>query len=378
MIQKALFLIPARCRYDTLRVFTHQVEAAFQRQGIETRAIDLAEVQFTDVVKEARDLNADVTCCFNGVLPNEQRGFLCEFLDIPHIAWIVDPPYEFLPLKDSPYNLIGCVDASYCQLYKALGCDNAIFLPHGCEGSIADNEEKTFEVALIGTCLDSRKQEEQWKELLPDEVVKLLYRASEQVFTDHCTTPLEALCELSGHSLAELETATIADISLMQLWVQLERYLRGRDRLELVDTIDNAELHIFGRDWDVAFPNPKPNVHIHPPIDYLQAMEVMAKSKIVINSVPVFKHGGHERIFTAPCRGAAVLANDSHYIRNHFEPGVDILTYSLADKSRVNAILRDYLDDEAKRSGLVTVAREKILASHTWDQRVKALLRYFP
>lgn len=356
-----------------MRVFTEQLAAAFERQGVATLTLDLAQVQFTDVLRVAREEQPDMTCCFNGVLPDEQRGFLCEFLDIPHFAWILDPPYEFLPLKDSPYNLIGVVDASYRALYSALGCDNCLFLPHGTDPQVSDEMEKIYEVALIGTCLDANVQEAQWKELLPANAVKLLYRAAESVKADADTTPLDALCREAGVSLAEMETAVAHDIPLIQLWVQLERYLRGRDRLDLIDAIDDADLHLFGRGWKEAVGDLKGNIHIHPAVDYPQAMQVMAQSKILINSVPVFKHGGHERIFTGPCQGAAVMANESAYLQENFEPGVDILTYSLSDKSGVNALLKEYLGDEVKRQALVRAAREKILKDHSWDARVKTL-----
>lgn len=375
MLQKVLFFLPVRSRYETLHVFSEELAAAFQRQGIQVYLCDLATHSFADICSLARQWSPDITACFNGILPDKKRGFLSEYLGLAHLSLLVDPPYEFLPLKDDPYGIIACVEASSCRLFKDLGAQQTLHFLHAVDPDLSylPEAKRSIDVVLLGTFLDYRELEQCWNQL-PSSLRHLLYRSAERVLGDECSTCLDILCEELELPLSAIWTE-IEGYPLRQLWVQLETYVRGRDRFELVHAIQDCQLHLYGDHWEKAFSQVPSHVTLHAPVSYSEALEVLKMSKIALNSVPVFKHGSHERLFVGPCCGAAVLSNATAFIQEHFEEGKSILTYPCANKGEVNTQIRSLLDDEEKRQELVTTAENTIRANHSWDQRVQQLCR---
>jgi spore maturation protein CgeB len=171
----------------------------------------------------------------------------------------------------------------------------------------------------------------------------------------------------------DLDPKTIDFLTLLD---QLEDYINGRDRMELIKSIKDAEVHIFGsgsEGWKHALKKSK-NVTVHDLVPYDEALNMMRQSKIVLNSVPSIKAGAHERIFAGIASGAAVLTNDNLYMHENFKHGEDILFYQNGHWDEVNQSVNEYLNDENKRLKLVKKGQEVVRNGHTWDHRAATLV----
>jgi len=162
----------------------------------------------------------------------------------------------------------------------------------------------------------------------------------------------------------------------------LEAYLGGKSRVELVQSIEEATVHIVGSQpkqggWK-NYIGHKKNINVHPPVPFSEAIELFKQAKIVLNCTPEIKQGAHERIFSALACGAAVLTLETPYIKEQFKDGEDILTFAPRRWDEVNHKIHAYLADDEKRNRLVGKGREKVLKHHTWDHRALSLIQELP
>lgn len=62
-----------------------------------------------------------------------------------------------------------------------------------------------------------------------------------------------------------------------------------------------------------------------------QILPLMNDSKIVLNTMTWFKAGAHDRIFNGMLAGAAVVTDDSTYLRRTFTDGKELVMFSLKE-----------------------------------------------
>jgi spore maturation protein CgeB len=165
----------------------------------------------------------------------------------------------------------------------------------------------------------------------------------------------------------------------------VDDYLRGYDRWKLILSIKSAKVHVFGgtcwgedvKGWPHYFRD-CPNVVIHPAIPFKETLEVLKKSKISLNSMPFFKNGTHERIFTGTACGNLVVTTDNLWIREHYSEGEELLLYQPKHWEEIDEKVDYYLNREEERVQIAKKGREKTLQNHTWDHRVAQLLEVIP
>jgi hypothetical protein len=103
--------------------------------------------------------------------------------------------------------------------------------------------------------------------------------------------------------------------------------------------------------------------------------ELMAQSRLVLNTNGNFGAGSHERPFSASLAGAATFSDHSRYYSQVFSPGENIeLFYWQALNDGMNRLAA--LSSDARRCfEYASSAKAVTLADHTWDRRVEIILR---
>lgn len=388
MMSKMVLLVPARSRYSSLQYFCYRFAEAATRFGMECSLIELDKYNFTEILNKVRNLWPDLTVSFNGILPDSKRGFLSDFVGLPHLSILVDPPYGFLPLKDSPYSIISCVDQSYCDFFEALGFQNTFFLPHAFDYHLASDSvpDPDYDIVFLGTCIDHEAVENEWKGRYSKILCKKMGEVADIVLNTPYKGTLEALCKVFGIELKMVATESFEGISLMELWPQIDLFIRGKDRIELLKSIKDAKVHVFGdrypiangRGWNDIFNHTIPHVISHPSVPYSESLGIVEKSKIVLNSVPIFKNGSHERIFTGLACDTFVMTNSNRFIDDNFHKEDGVAVYSLKEIDALNQTLHTYLQDDERRLSAVERGKKKVLEHHTWDARIKSLIWELP
>lgn len=355
-------LLPTISQYDVLSHFALKLYEAFIRQGAHCRLLSGDERIFATI-----ESPPDFTIGFNGALKMEDGTFFCDYINVPHVSCLLDPPYRFLDLINSPNISITCDDQECCALLKSRGFNRVAFLPHAVEPELAlePEMERIYDITFLGTCIDPAKIKNEWKKKFSPKIMRLMEEAARVGLGDNITSFMTAL-------LQDLDPA-----ENQQVFEAVEIYVKGVDRLRLLRSFSEKQVHVFGAgmegiEWKKVL-GKEVNLFVHPPVTYKQAIEVMKQSKVVLNSSIKNKQGAHERVFTAAACGAVVVTNNNPWISQQFIDGKEIILYSSQDLAKCCLSVEDLLKDDSKRREIAEAGKKRVMAGHTWDHRVKQL-----
>lgn len=371
-----LLLPPAeRAGYGVLVHFTNAMAAALQRQGVSCRVLGAANGHTPDLVKQILLDSPDYTLSFNGLLPDAQGEFLCDRIGIPHIALVVDGPNHFLDLMKSPLTRVASIDKDFTAFFQAFSQQEVLFIPHAVEKDYLEpiDSSRIYDIVLFGTCIDYEERLKQWPKIFPKDVCRILEDAVSICIADQRIPYFQALQN------ALVDRVDPRPLDFLALLEQVETVMRGRDRVELVRAIQHTQVHLFGtktgeQGWEHYFAGKQKNVTLHGQISYERVLQVMAQSKIILNSSPHIRNGAHERIFTGLMAGATVITNESPYVREIFGTEKGVLYYSSLDYAGINEAISSILSGENKRRSAIERGRKIVQSGHTWDHRAKALI----
>lgn len=377
--------MPPLSQYGVLHHFTKKLCEAFIRSGVTCRLLQAERTNPKPFLTEIFQDPPDCTLSFNGLLPDSEGRFFCDMIQIPHVACLVDSPNQFFSLIKSPYTVITCVDRFSCEFFRGMDFHNVLFMPHGVEKNISaplDNQ-RSYDVVLLASCIDYNAIRQEWTQKYSQELCKVLEEAAEMTLSDQETPYVQAFVQALDRHVGRGEDIDPQQIEFVTVLDDLESYIRGYDRVHMIKGIKDAQVHIFGssesaESWKKYFDGKHKNVILHEPVPYEQALAIMKDSKIVLNSCPWIKNGGHERIFAGLACGALVITNENIYMRENFKDGESIAFYRHKEWDKMNDQVNLYLEDENKRKEIVHKGRELVLKAHTWDSRVAVLLKALP
>lgn len=365
-------LLPDRSTYDVLHHFCKKIFESLQRAGYSCRLLG-----GTDRYTESLRSPPDYTLGFNGALKIDDGKFFCEHINVPHIACLVDPPYRFMNLGTSPL-ITATSDDEYCAAHFSHIIKNLTFMPQAVERELAmaNDEEKIYDIVMLATYIDCERRKSEWKQMFPENVYQGMLKAVDITLNDETTSFITALEHFLNININE----TVDWAMYEKMCSEVELYLKGRDKLDLLDHID-TEVHIFGTSidrmtWKEAYKD-RPNIIVHPEVPFLEALEIMKRTKILLNSNIKNKHGAHERVFSGLAAGAIVATNDNPYMQSCFTSD-EILLYRRSAYQALNERIHDLLKHEPRRREMSALAKAKVLANHTWDERIKSLEVKFP
>lgn len=374
-------LIVCHNLYSSKFHFTLKLAEALKRKGAEVKVLQWPSGPVPDtILSMIRKEKPTLTASFNQPAPLEDKSYFFENLKIPHLTLLLDPAIYEINLATSPYAIVSCVDHFDCQFFQAANFERVFFLPHGVEKELSfdPKAERTFDVVFSGTCYDPDNLQNWWRSHYPSNISKVIEDAADIVLGDNHTNFYQAVMQsmlANQISPKEVDTLRIAYF--------VDFYIRGKERVELIRSIKDAKVHIFGSQswreeqpiltWQDYFKNQK-NVIIHPPVEYGESLEILKRTKICLNSMPMFKNGSHERIFASLACGALPITSDNLYVRDHFDEDQDLLLFQFDQLDLVNDKINFYLSHEDQRKQLVESGRKKVLEFHTWDNRADTIL----
>lgn len=373
-IERIIFFPNTLSQYDVLGSFTKGLMEALKRLGIDCELVIPDRNKIMPFLSHIYVSQPDFTLSFNGLLPNDKGEFLSDVLDLPHVCCLVDSANFFLSLKDSPRNIITCPDRTSCTLFQSQKVRHTFFLPHAVNKEILElqEEEPIYDAVFLGSAIDYLAIQEKWKAKYDSKTIKILKDCQEAVFSDPSLPYQTAL-------MSAIPIESLEENEYVQLLNDFDLFLRGKDRIQLIKSIKGCSVHVFGgstgfRSWKELLGAAMGNIYLHDPVSYFDSIAIMRKSKIVLNSSPMFKHGAHERIFTGLACNACVLTNETSYMLENFEHGNDILLYRPLQKDAIDGVLQPYLNNETLRKEIAAAGKNKVARFHTWDNRAKDLL----
>lgn len=242
---KTICLIVNDNLYESKRYFAHLLAQGLQHKGIKTEIINFrGSVIDAETIGKIKIIKPDLTCSFNSLYRAAIEEFFWDVIGIPHLSIIIDPVIYSINLIHSPLSLVSCVERSDHEALKSLGFTKSFFLPHAAPSDVEESpeSERPYDVVMIGSCYDYESMRSRWYEELTPAQSQAIDKAIEIFFAGTYTSLSDALSQAC--SSVGLQINSGAD--LMSMYLFFDNYIRGKDRVDLVRSIHDAPVHVFG------------------------------------------------------------------------------------------------------------------------------------
>jgi len=375
-----IVLIKGQSRYNVLRLACDVMARGFEEQGYDTVTIDLAFVtnleEMVDIInKEMADRGLFVFS-FNALcheVYNANDIALYDWLDYPVYGFLVDYPYfhhSRLCLTQSDKITIGCVDynhVTYLEQYYP-NIKHVHFVPHFSfqNKELEPYGSRVIDIFFPGSFdnpqihLDTLKQ-------LPEVFYNIAKSIIAMMLKDINLTVEEALRLYLASvyfTYSESEFVEIMD----QIYI-LDHYIRSYYRDKIIRTILDAgiTLTVCGQGWEQLKETYSENLNVigTEGLDIEDNVKLIANSKILLNILPSFKNGTHERIFTSMLNKCICLTNPNQYFEQHFKDKEEILYYRLDALETLPAIIEHALLSSDEMSQITERAYQVALDNYS-------------
>lgn len=383
-LKKVMVFFPVSTPYGVNYHFTEEITRALAALGVECLRIEgKAYGDLKKLKKEIQHASPDCTIAFNHVIPCDKYGnpFTAD-IKIPHLALLIDPPHYFLHLLHTPSAIIASDDEADVEFYKRQGFDRVFFFPHATPKvqTRPPSSPRSLEVSMISTFIDFDYARAKWKTTFPLQAQKLIETAAEIILSDQ-TTPYSKAMEEALTNPAISKSFDFKKIDFTHLLILLEAFTKGKHRFDLLLSIKDAPVHLFGGStsavqWKDKLPKSASNIIIHDPVSFERVFDVIADTQILLHSCRSITQGGHERIFTGMSYGAVIIAGKTGYLEKSFIEDEEILLFQ--NFSETNDKINQILSNSTKREEMAKKAFEKAQKEHTWEERAKILIEKLP
>lgn len=365
------FFLPHKSQYEVLHHFTQEFYKTFVSLGFTCRLLEPTEIN-TICLEDP----PDVTFCFNGAPMASQGVLLADAIGKPHISWLVDLPYHYWFLINSPNIFIAYDDEVSGFLLKKHNHKKNFFLPQAAsvEVSIEKSAPRDIPVLCLASYFDYEEERVRWWDL-PPLFVNILEEAATRAFNETDTSFVTIFFEIWQRYEKEGGEPLLPLKSQFDLLKRLERYLKGKARAMALRSMPEGVVVAYDERWISYLARHRPDIKVMPSIPYVEALQLMARSKIVLSNSIRSPLGGSERVIEAMAHKAVALTNDNPFMRNHFTDGENILLYSLSEKEKIAERVNTILQDDNLFHHLAENGYEAVKAAHTWEQRALTLLQ---
>lgn len=366
---------------ETLNLFSNQLKQTFLDLGYEIFDYDLSRdfkelVRLLEYIQEA-PVAAMIGCnnpFFKTTLPSGEN--ICEAFNIPSINILVDHPYWYHDkiLMGTPANgIILCIDRNQMnyvnRFYPNISCNG--FLPHG--GASLSSTHKPISERRIDVLYAGGLKTNQ----IPKDFSNWDFPAK-QIIEHLLAYPNDTVEAAIEYELRQADFI-LTDEELRQFissCAPIDHLVSSYYRERVVSSIAKAgiSIEIYGGGWsDCDWVN-LPNVHYGGSVSPEEILLKMEDSKIVLNSMPWFRDGSHERVFNAMMCGAVAVSETSKYLEEIL-PSETWVSFDLSPES-LSALpqrIMDLLSDEDRMQKTASAGHNLAISEHTWKARALEL-----
>lgn len=381
---KILFFKTKYLCYDSNSVFINEMSKSFRKYGVEVDVCEvLEEERAAEVLEQYCGKKYDACIDFNAVTPRAEFDDGTRFLDTidaPFFNYIVDHPFYHHPILNIPLknSHVLCLDEHHVDYIRRHypHIKSAHFLPLGAMKGLVDvpYEKKNIDILFTGTYYMTdevyRKQIRQY----PEDWQKDMMAIIDIMLSNQNLTMEQALSMILKDSGREVSDTDFAKI--MNRYYQAEFYVRAHNRHNLVESIIKAgiPLTIMGNKWE-EFRSPYSKyLTIKEPIGYALSIEMNLHAKMILNILPNFKAGIHDRVLTAMVNKSISVTDTSTYLQNHFEDEKDIVYYQLEQLDLLPEKILKIQKDISLAEKISESGYQKVVDRFSWDRRVEEFL----
>lgn len=370
---------------NTLNVFTNQMKKGFEHLGYEIYLFDLNQSLQSLGHLYAYMQNHTILAMigFNNAffgLKTESGRNVWEQLGIPCINILVDHPFWYRDiLINMPRNsAILCIDRNHMNFVNRFYQNIAVngFLAHGgtqISGKPKSLRERSIDVLYAGSLYYAQAESQkpdfsQWK--IPAEMIcekTIMY------LLDNAQLTIEDVFEMQIRELSiQVDEGELAEY--MSACGYIERVVSSKIREKCLKTIAKSgiSLVLFGNGWEQCEWVTLPNVQYGGMITPEAVLEKMEDAKIVLNTLPWFKDGTHERVFNGMLRGSVVVSESSKYLCEIIPPTA-WCPFEITDEEELPMRIKRLLNDIEKAQKIADEGYRIAKDNYTWEMRAKEI-----
>ena len=364
-----------------------EVLEALTRLGAPFRLLNLhtprdGAAYCADLLTAVADFRPDLILTVNH-LGFDRSGALAELLErlrLPAVSWFVDNPGLTLVLFEnarSPWVLLCAHDADDAARLRAEGFPHVLHLPlatdpHIFHPQVPGRPGWGFDVSFVG---DSKTQlvAERLKTGRFPRPLLLAFREVARTFLETPDRDLRRHLEERHPETAALAEA-LPEVERRSWFRSL--VLREASRLYRLRCV--RELLPFApaiagdRHWLRALRGPAAWTWLRR-LDYYEDLPALyMASKVNFNCTSAQMKGApNQRVFDVPACGGFLLTDQRDQVAELFEPGREVVFYR--EPGEIGELVRHYLGNETARQRVAQAARARVLAEHTYEQRLTTL-----
>lgn len=322
------------------------------------------------------NLMVDHPLYYYKVLKHPVPGMKTFCIDRDHAAYMrrfyPEIPCEFLPLAGN-------------LLETGSWAENKIFTDSNRAKSILQTANKEpfgqwlqrpYPVVFTANYVPILNIEKQFQNLEPE--YRDFYHEILEAFVQNPRQELFSCIErYLRREMQELDNAGICEamstMAAVDLWIRT--FFREKTVRILAE--GGIRIHVFGKDWDrISCKCPGNLISSGQMTDSASCVRAVAQGKIALNTMPWFKDGAHDRIFTAMLQNTAVLTDDSRYLREEFRDMDTLVYYDLKHLEALPDRVRELLKEPQLLYETACRGRAAAAQFHTWECRARALREY--
>lgn len=396
--------------YDTLDLFTDQLQEAFLELGYKTFVYhagnqmqskkelltllqrekgDYAVVAFNnlgynlDMVLSLENQHEKMAC--DG-LTNAESVNVWEYYQIPYIDILMDHPFHFeRPLREMPSTaILLCVDRNHVKYIRRYykNIKQVDFLPHA-----------GVELGRKHKPLRERKIDVLYAGALPIyTVAKMIPDLPVMYGIDTAKMMPEILQELVLHPDKTTEQVIeeyvqacdrrLADEELRSLIIHMrfiDSYATSFYREQAVRILveSGIEVTAYGVGWNQCDWSDSPYLKYGGKVLAPQILPLMNDSKIVLNTMTWFKAGAHDRIFNGMLAGAVVVTDDSTYLNREFTDGKELVMFKRTELATLPDRVCEMFGHLERAQEMADCGYAAAKVEHTWKNRAEYIIECF-
>lgn len=368
---------------DSLRAFARLMAEGFLEAGYEVLFADMArEEEARARILEFAEVGKTAALFFNHAglnLLTEERDSIWNVLDADCYDFIVDHPMYYHAAIIFPVRRLTflCVDEYHQKFIERFypGRVRSYFFPLAgirSKGAEVPFEKRSMDILFTGAYLVDDRVEYHLNGLT--EGVKRLYLECFEWLKQHTDQTLEQAVEYSmTRRGAKLPEDDLRDT--VRMFQDMDGMLRSWVRARVVKTLADSDVkvHVYGEGWQ-CLDCKKENLVIHGRIPFDETIPLMADARIVLNVMPWFKSGVHDRVYSAMLNGSVCLTDSSRYMDRTLKDEENVLFYSPDNLEELPDKVKWYLDRPELLREIAENGYRYAKDTQTWQQRAKRLI----
>lgn len=362
---------------DSLNTFAHLLAQGISKAGYEVLLTNMQNEAKAreDVLSFAKPgCTAALFLNHTGLnLLTEKRESIWNSLQVDCYDFIVDHPMYYHAALIFPIRQLTflCVDQYHQKFIQRFYPKvKSVFFPHA--GLKADLpmipfEERSMDLIFTGAYLIDHDVEFHTQGL--SSGLKQIWMECFQMLKSHPHLTLEQTIETCFQTKGiQLPNDDLRDT--VRLFRDMDGMLRSYARAKVVKTLadHDVKMHIYGEGWQYLDCKQE-NLIIHDRIPFDDTIPLMADARIVLNIMPWFKSGVHDRVYTAMLNQSVCLTDSSEYMDQILEDGKNAILFSLDRLDELPDKLHDYMQRPELLKDIAMQGFFTVKDAHTWQHR---------